>query len=105
LGIFSFFGGNVIDVSAGEGGLEPIQLAVRSMIERASVEIMANLYGAPGPAACLDPKDDPLAPSTVGLTGGFAPAYNNLQQNNAQTRDDPNRWNADREQIGLRGRY
>jgi len=105
LGIFSFFGGNVIDVSAGEGGLEPIQLAVRSMIERASVEMMANLYGAPGPAACLDPKDDPLAPSTVGLTGSFAPAYNNLQQNNGQTRDDPNRWNSDRQTIGLRGRY
>ncbi len=49
-GLFKFFGSNVIDISAGEGGLEPIQLAVRAMIERATVEMMSNLYGAPGPA-------------------------------------------------------
>ncbi len=109
LGVFKFFGSNVIDISAGEGGLEPIQLAVRSMIERASVEMMANLYGAPGPNVCIDPANDPLgAPVTTGLTGGFYPAYNNLEQNNAQTREDPYRWDAGRSgdpAAVLRGRY
>jgi curli production assembly/transport component CsgG/holdfast attachment protein HfaB len=108
LGLYSFFGSDVIDVSAGEGGLEPIQMAVRAMIERASVEIMANLYGAPGPSACINPANDPYAPtSTTGLTGGFYPAYNNLDQNNANTRDAPNRWNSDRDKsaAALRDRY
>jgi curli production assembly/transport component CsgG/holdfast attachment protein HfaB len=108
LGLYSFFGSDVIDVSAGEGGLEPIQMAVRAMIERASVEIMANLYGAPGPSACINPANDPYAPtSTTGLTGGFYPAYNNLDQNNANTRDKPNRWNSDRDKsaAALRDRY
>jgi curli biogenesis system outer membrane secretion channel CsgG len=109
LGLFKFFGSNVIDVSAGEGGLEPIQLAVRSMIERATVEMMANLYGAPGPQACLSNGADPLGPpTTTGLTGGYYPAYNNLDQNNGQTREQPNRWDANRDlgvPVALRGRY
>ena len=108
LGLFKFFGSNVIDISAGEGGLEPIQLAVRSMIERATVEIMANLYGAPGPAACVDPANDPMGtPTTTGLTGGYYPAYNNLDQNNARTREDPNGWDRSRGgvPVALRGRY
>ncbi|WP_174241477.1 holdfast anchoring protein HfaB [Caulobacter sp. S45] len=109
LGLFSFFGSNVIDVSAGEGGLEPIQLAVRSMVERSVLEMMANLYGAPGPQACLANGADPVGPpTTTGLTGGFYPAYNNLDQNNGQTREEPNRWDAHRDlgvPVALRGRY
>jgi curli production assembly/transport component CsgG/holdfast attachment protein HfaB len=109
LGLFKFFGSNVIDVSAGEGGLEPIQLAVRSMVERAVVEMVSNLYGAPGPGACLAQGSDPMAPTTTtGMTGGFYPAYNNLDQNNARTREDPNRWDARRDPglpVALRGRY
>ncbi len=83
LGVFSFFNSDVIDVSAGEGGLEPIQLAVRAMIERATVEMMANLYGAPGPAACLDPAHDPLGPP--------APTRPSLQQPGSEQRPDPRR--------------
>ena len=108
LGLFKFFGSNVIDISAGEGGLEPIQLAVRSMIERATVEMMSNLYGAPGPATCLDPNNDPIGtPTTTGLTGGYYPAYNNLDQNNARTREDPSGWDSRRggQSVALRGRY
>jgi curli production assembly/transport component CsgG/holdfast attachment protein HfaB len=99
-GFFKFFGTNVIDISAGEGGLEPVQLAVRSVIERAMVEMVANLYGAPGPSACMG--SDPLG--TSGVTGGFTPAYNNLDRNNGQTRDDPSRWNENRDPA-VRGRY
>src|SRR5579875_3691506 len=108
LGLFKFFGSNVIDVSAGEGGLEPIQLAVRAMVERGVLEMMSNLYGAPGPQTCLDPNNDPIgAPTTTGLTGGYYPAYNNLDQNNARTREDPNAWDAKRGgvPVALRGRY
>jgi curli production assembly/transport component CsgG/holdfast attachment protein HfaB len=99
-GYFQFFGTNVINVSAGEGALEPVQLAVRSVIEKAVVEMVANLYGAPGPSACMG--SDPLG--TTGASGGFTPAYNNLDRNNGQTRDDPSRWDANRDPA-IRGRY
>jgi curli production assembly/transport component CsgG/holdfast attachment protein HfaB len=100
-GFFKFFGSNVIDVSAGAGGLEPVQFAVRSLIERAVVEMVANLYGAPGPGVCMGA--DPLG--TSGVTGGFTPAYNNLDRNNGRTRQDPSRWDDSRDPAALRGRY
>jgi curli production assembly/transport component CsgG/holdfast attachment protein HfaB len=102
LGMFDVLNGNVFDISAGTGALEPMQLAVRALVERAVVEMTANLYGMPGPEACL--TSDPLAPSTIGASGAFIPAYNNLETNNAQTREDPSRWNARRD-PSLRGRY
>ena len=92
VGLFDFFHGNVYNISVGEGGLEPMQLGVRAVIERAVLEMMANLYGAPGPEVCLQ-NGDPLGGRTNGVTGGFTPAYNNLDKNNAQTREDPARWN------------
>lgn len=102
-GLFDFLNGNMFDLSAGEGGLEPMQLAVRSLIERAAVEFMANLYGMPGPEACMDV--DPLGDiNTAGITGAYVPAYNNLRTNNAQSRADPNRWNSGRDRRSL-GRY
>jgi curli production assembly/transport component CsgG/holdfast attachment protein HfaB len=102
-GVFDFLNGNMFDLSAGEGGLEPMQLAVRSLIERATVEFMANLYGMPGPQACMDV--DPLGDvQTAGLTGAYVPAYNNLRTNNAESRADPYRWN-DTRRGGTLGRY
>jgi curli production assembly/transport component CsgG/holdfast attachment protein HfaB len=67
--------------------------------------MMSNLYGAPGPEACLA-GGDPLAGRT-GLTGGYYPAYDNLDRNNGYTREDPNRWSARRDPGPsiLRGRY
>ena len=100
LGIFKFFDSKVIDASAGEGALEPMQLAVRSLIERGMVEMVANLYGAPGPKACM--TDDPLG--TTGPTGGYIPAYNNLDQNNGHTRANPSRWDDDRDASARRAR-
>jgi curli biogenesis system outer membrane secretion channel CsgG len=101
-GMFDFFNGNAFDISAGEGAMEPMQLAVRALVERAVVEMTANLYGMSGPESCL--KSDPLAGATTGLTGGYVPAYNNLETNNAQTREDPSRWNSRRDSA-VRGRY
>lgn len=100
-GVFDFLGGNIVDISAGEGALEPIQLAVRSLVERAVLEMMANLYGAPGPQACL--AADPLGGGPIGITGGYTPAYQNSGANNA-LRGDPNAWTAPRVSDG-RGRY
>lgn len=60
-GGFAFMGSRVIDISAGQGELEPLQLGVRSLIERATVEFMARLYGL-SPEPCLAYSGDPLAP-------------------------------------------
>lgn len=102
IGVFDFLNGNLFDVSAGAGAMEPMQLAVRALVERAVVEMTANLYGMPGPEACL--QSDPLSNATTGLTGGYVPAYNNTDTNNAQTREDPARWNARRD-SSVRARY
>lgn len=103
-GVFDFLNGNVFDISAGEGGLEPVQLAVRALIERATVEFMANLYGAPGPEICLSAGPDPLG-GTVGPTGGYYPAYPNTDTNNGATRADPSRWHDRRDGDVRRSRY
>jgi curli biogenesis system outer membrane secretion channel CsgG len=60
-GFYKIVGPAAVDAALGEGGLEPIQLAVRSVIERAVLEMMSRLYGAPGPQVCLDGRRDPLA--------------------------------------------
>jgi curli production assembly/transport component CsgG/holdfast attachment protein HfaB len=102
-GVFDFLNGNVFDVSAGTGAMEPVQLAVRALLERATVELMANLYGAPGPEVCLNAENDPL--NTVGATGGYYPAYDNTGTNNGQTRADPSRWHSGRDGDVRRSRY
>jgi curli production assembly/transport component CsgG/holdfast attachment protein HfaB len=103
IGVFDVLGGNVYNISAGEGALEPIQLGVRSVIERATLEMMSNLYGAPGPEMCLR-NGDPLGAATTGVTGGYIPAYNNLDSNNGQTRAAPQRWE-NAPQTGAPSRY
>jgi curli production assembly/transport component CsgG/holdfast attachment protein HfaB len=104
-GVFDFLNGNVFDVSAGQGGFEPVQLAVRALVERATIEFMANLYGAPGPEVCLNASNDPLGGGTVGPTGGYYPAYPNTETNNGQTRADPSRWHDRRDGDVRRSRY
>ncbi|WP_297506854.1 holdfast anchoring protein HfaB [uncultured Caulobacter sp.] len=51
-GIFDFFNGTVVDISGGKSALEPVQLAVRTLIERAVYDFAATLYGRPA-NACL----------------------------------------------------
>jgi curli biogenesis system outer membrane secretion channel CsgG len=61
-GVFDFLGANFFDVSVGESALEPIQLAVRSVIERATLEMITRVYRAPG-QSCeipLGTANDPL---------------------------------------------
>jgi curli production assembly/transport component CsgG/holdfast attachment protein HfaB len=102
--VFDFLNGNVFDVGGGEGGFEPVQLAVRALVERATVEFMANLYGAPGPEICLDTRNE-LLRDTYGPTGGYYPAYPNTDTNNGQTRADPTRWHDRRDGDVRRSRY
>jgi holdfast attachment protein HfaB len=106
-GVFDILNGNTFDISAGTAGLEPLQLGVRAMVERATLEMMANLYGMPGPQACL--SSDPLNDPTLGQTGSFIPAYEqSVATNNAQTREDPSRWHDRRDpavRTVVRGRY
>jgi curli biogenesis system outer membrane secretion channel CsgG len=91
VGVFSMWNGNAFSMTAGEGATEPLQLAVRSVIEREAVEMIANLYGMPGPEACM--RFDPLGDGvTTGQTGAYVPAYDTLHTNNAATRSDPYRW-------------
>jgi len=59
-GLFDFFNGNIVDLSAGAGGMEPIHLAVRSLVERGVFEFVSNLNGI-SERQCLDPSLDPLA--------------------------------------------
>ncbi|GAA0399419.1 holdfast anchoring protein HfaB [Brevundimonas terrae] len=100
-GVFDFLNGNVFDISAGSSGLEPVQLAVRALVERATVEFMSNLYGAPGPEVCLNPANDPLTTMTVGATGNYYATNTNTDTNNGQTRADPDRWH-DRRDSAVR---
>ncbi|HSC18614.1 MAG TPA: holdfast anchoring protein HfaB [Rhizomicrobium sp.] len=85
-GVFDFLGHSFLDVSAGDSALEPIQLAVRSVIERAVLEMTSRLYRVP-PSGCASPigtAADPLAgpgdsprfsaPAPVN-TAAVAPAY------------------------------
>jgi holdfast attachment protein HfaB len=61
-GVFDFLGHTFFDASVGESALEPIQLAVRSVIERAVLEMMSRLYRVPdGACARIGAPDDPLA--------------------------------------------
>ena len=102
LGWFDFLNGNVFDLSMGTGGQEPAQWAVRALVERAVLEMMANLYGAPGPEACLQVSGDLLF-GTTGPTGGYYPAYDNLGTNNGGTRADPSRWHDERDRDVRQG--
>ncbi len=61
-GVFDFLGTNFFDISVGESALEPIQLGVRSVLERAVLEMTTRIYRTP-PTACASPlgtDSDPL---------------------------------------------
>jgi curli production assembly/transport component CsgG/holdfast attachment protein HfaB len=46
-GLFEFFDGKLLDLGLGERSLEPIQLAVRSVVERAVFELMREIHRLP----------------------------------------------------------
>ncbi len=87
---FDFFGNILFDIGGGERAQEPIQLAIRATIERAVLEMTANLYGAPGPEVCDTIESGLLASN--GSTGDYTEAYDTIDTNNGDTRDAASRW-------------
>jgi len=116
-GVFDFLGQTFFDASLGESALEPVQLAVRSVVERAVLEMITRLYRVPSNAcaANLDTDSDPLADATdkrlhqpepqPAAANIAAPAMKEEKYND-QSRQDAYRWysNPDDAGDGLRGR-
>ncbi|MBI1237341.1 MAG: transcriptional regulator [Alphaproteobacteria bacterium] len=106
-GVFSFWGDAVIDISTGGRSLEPMQLAVRSLVERAVLEFSSTLYGIEAQQVCA--FDDPLGLTNV--SGGINPHTTYAAQtgaSNVQIRQSVDRGHERRDPAvrnGLRGRY
>jgi curli production assembly/transport component CsgG/holdfast attachment protein HfaB len=100
LGVFDFANGNVFDVGVGGRAQEPIQLAIRSVLERAVLEMMANLYAAPTSDVCALTAG---GISTNSVTGDFRPAGAPLEEYNGPSRQSVSAWH-NRRDPGLRGR-
>lgn len=107
-GIFTFGNGNVFDIGGGTRAMEPIQLAVRSVIERAVAEMTANLYGVSDPSVCGEvAMASKGIPKTASVVGDYTQASDTLDKNNGATRADPSRWSSTRDadiKGSLRGR-
>jgi curli production assembly/transport component CsgG/holdfast attachment protein HfaB len=104
-GIIQFFSDNIIDLGVGERALEPLQLAVRSTIERAVLEMIGRIYNV-GPEVCggaFGPAGDPLAEDEDG--DGQLDALNSLFGVEAEPQREPYRWldAESSEPVGLRG--
>ena len=106
VGVFDFLGANFFDASVGESALEPIQLAVRSTIERAVLEMTSRLYHTSGNCSA---SSDPLASADDRApTAGYAApitARNEDHNNDDASRQDPYRFygSSDPAGDGLRG--
>jgi curli production assembly/transport component CsgG/holdfast attachment protein HfaB len=100
-GVFDFMGQTFFDASLGESALEPIQLAVRSTIERAVLEMTSRLYRAPvgSCGGALNTASDPLYDGKT--------VASNEEKTNDTSRQDPYRWVSNSDggaEPGLRGR-
>jgi curli biogenesis system outer membrane secretion channel CsgG len=125
-GVFDFMGHTFFDASIGESALEPIQLAVRSVVERAVLEMIARLYHTP-PDACTSllggpadplagPGDPPAAARIATVNPGDPPPPNAVasaapatleEKRHEKAHDDPYRWYSSSDpatEPGLRGR-
>lgn len=115
-GVFDFLGQTFFDASVGETALEPIQLAVRSVIERAVLEMVSRLYKTPGGACAsgLGSDSDPLAdasdrqpqPSREPVMQQAAATPYNQENYNDASRQDPYRGYSSSDpasEPGLRG--
>jgi curli production assembly/transport component CsgG/holdfast attachment protein HfaB len=125
-GMFDFMGHTFFDASLGESALEPVQLAVRSVIERAVLEMISRLYHTPaasctaqlgGPADPLaGPGDPPPAARTASARPGDPPPANTVassapvtmeEKRHEKQHDEPYRWYSSSDpatEPGLRGR-
>ncbi len=107
-GVFDFLNGNVFDIGVGERAMEPLQLAIRSTIERAVLEMTANLYGVPNSDACSALAHDSNSMMVAQSSTGMAVSRpDGTMISSGAVRSDPNRFNANRDEgmkSALRGR-
>jgi curli biogenesis system outer membrane secretion channel CsgG len=97
VGVFDFLGHTFFDASIGESALEPIQLAVRSVIERAVLEMVTRLYHVPASscAANLGTANDPLAgpDDRRSMMPAMSTANATVEEKRYDpSRQDPYRW-------------
>jgi curli production assembly/transport component CsgG/holdfast attachment protein HfaB len=111
-GLFDFLGHYFADASVGESALEPIQLAVRSVIERAMLQMVSRLYHVPANACAA--AEDPLAGPDDNNNQPYQPpatATTNTpiteEKHHDTSNQDPYRWYSSGDpasEPGLRGR-
>ena len=110
-GVFDFLGTNFFDASVGESALEPIQLAVRSVIERAVLEMTSRVYHVHNDV-CASPigtAADPLADASDRAPHPVNPHDTtalNQDNHNEDHRQDPYRGYSSSDPVGdlrLRG--
>ncbi len=85
-GVFDFLNGTIIDVGVGERALEPIQLAVRSVIERGVLEMVSRQLGV-DPAVCGG--KDPLASEGEVIRSAPVQKALNMRREEEVRRADP----------------
>ncbi|MEO0713201.1 MAG: holdfast anchoring protein HfaB [Pseudomonadota bacterium] len=103
-GIFDFANGNIFDIGVGGRAQEPIQLAVRSVIERAVLEISANMYGVQTTDLCGESFG---VEGTNTLAGDFKPLKASPASVDSSVRVEPARYHERRDpalRASLRGR-
>jgi curli biogenesis system outer membrane secretion channel CsgG len=111
-GAFDFLGQTFFNVSAGESALEPVQLAVRSVVERAVLEMVSRLYHVPG-ATCAsglgtaaDPLAGPEERASIAPERVSAATAKTEEFQNAPSHTDPYHWYGSDDpaaEPGLRG--
>lgn len=106
-GVFDFLNNNIFDVSVGERAMEPLQLAVRSVMERAVLEMTANLYGVQNAHTCLEMRETfGEEASTASVVGDYRPVPG-ASSLHGQDRARVDEWHSDRDaymRASLRGR-
>jgi curli production assembly/transport component CsgG/holdfast attachment protein HfaB len=103
-GVFDILGTTIVDAGAGESALEPMQLAVRAVVERAVLEMTKRLYRM-GPDTCgvMGDDGDPLAGGET-PSASAAPATQTTENANDSRQNVYHGYSARSRRPSLRGR-
>ena len=63
LGLVGTVGDYGANLNGGRGAMEPLQAAVRTLVERGVFQLIANLQGGNATADCLNPAANPSGPT------------------------------------------
>ena len=63
LGVVGTVGDYGANLNGGRGAMEPLQAAVRTLVERGVFQLIANLQGGNATADCLNPAANPSGPT------------------------------------------